>query len=948
MTDPQWTHVGRLVEQAQSLPPEERAAFLATSSADEAVRREAASLLAAYEEADTLLEHLADVVVPQALRDALHAGTRPGAPPTSDPLALEGRQISRYAVDAYLGGGGMGVVYRARDLRLGRTVALKFLPPYFVASAEATQRFTREARAASMLDHPNLATVYEIDTTEAGRPFMALAYYEGETLAAKIKRGPLPVDEALDYAKQIADGLAQAHAAGIVHRDVKPANAIVTTRGTVKLLDFGLARIADETALTRPGKRMGTAAYMSPEQARGEPVDARTDLWALGAVLYEMLTGQRPFRGGTDAGTVYAVLHEAPAPPHRHRPGVSFDLEQVVMRLLAKDRTDRYGAAEEVKTALQGLRSGAVPALTPAPGRGSSRASGAGAWPPLLHAGWWSRRRLLGYGAGALVLFVVLAAGVFYLREEAPEGSVPTLAVLPFDNQPFDDGGAGEPDRAFANRVTEDVRAQLAQLGALRVAAHRSVLSYQKADTSRVALARALDADYVLAGRVQQTGDSVRLAVQLVDAPRDVAVWRASYGRPLRDIFGLQSAVAKDVAAALEAEIPPDVQARMERAPTDDLTAYEFFLRGREYLRRQTRKDNETGLTLLRTALERDPDFALARAALAKAYATDAWVFGAEAARADSAVAEGERAVALAPDLAESHAALGYAHMRAGRFSAARMALEQALALKPSDWGAVNDLGIIYLQTGRLADAIRLWKQAVQADPVSARAYRFNLALAYRILGLLDRAEAANRAALALDPDHVLALVNQAHVDLFQGDHAAALAAAERLTVDYGTNPYALQSAGWIYLFAGMPEQARAPLEQAYARSPSASGEGYVRVRLGYVLWQAGERERARALFAAFDRFADEQIRKGNEYAMLRYSLAAAHAVRGDTEQALRWFERAVDAGWPYALTARHDPLFASLREEERFRTLVERMDQRNEAMRQQLARREAEAARRR
>jgi serine/threonine protein kinase/tetratricopeptide (TPR) repeat protein len=932
MTNLKWTQVGALVESAQPLPPEARARFLDARCPDDATRREVDALLAACDAADGLIDDLAGAARPLMLRDEGDAPPAVEAPLTqrSDPLALGGRTVTRYAVETYLGGGGMGVVYRARDTRLGRPVALKFLPPHAGAGAEAVQRFVREARAASRLDHPNIATVHEIDTSGDGRRFIAMAYYDGETLDTKIERGPLPIDEALDYALQMAAGLTHAHEAGIVHRDVKPANAIVTGRGEVKLLDFGLARVADTSTLTRPGTRMGTAAYMSPEQARGATVDARTDLWALGAVLYEMLTGRRPFQGGRDASTVYAVLHEEPAPMRTHRREISAGLEHVVARLLAKAPAARYPTAQELIDDLRALRTD--PGAIIPNDRRLGETDSTTRTPSRIWGLVTGRPASLLYSVAALLLLIALTFGVPRLSRDEPPPPVRTVAVLPFD-----DLGATDRDGPFAHRVSDGVRATLAQIGALRITARSSTLPYRDTNKPRSAIAGELGADYLLEGSVRRAGDRMQIDARLVGAAADAPVWRARYDRPAEALFAVQGEIVEAVATALETTLAPDIEARLERAPTTDLTAYEFFLRGREYSRRGTKADNETGIRLLRRALDRDPDFALARAQLGKAYALDAWVYGAEASRADSAVAEAERAVALAPDLADSHAALGFAHMRAGRFGEARVSLERALDLSPNDWGAVNDLGIISLQTGRLADAIALWTQAVKGDPAGARGYRFNLALAYRILGLLDRAEAANQSALALDPDHVLAIVNQAHVDLFRGEVDAATRAAERLQTEYGANPYALQSAGWIFLFAGETERALAPLEQAYALSPTASGEGYVRVRLAYALWQTGDRARATRLFGAFERFAHEQIEKGNEYGMLRYALAAAHAVQGHTDEALRWLERAVQLGWPYERTAIHDPLFASLRGEARFHRLVERMHTRNQDMRRQL-----------
>jgi TolB-like protein/predicted Zn-dependent protease/predicted Ser/Thr protein kinase len=931
MTDTQWEHVADLVERAQRVPAEERAELLEAGCTDEAVRREAASLLAAYDDADGLIDDLAGAVIPCVLDGELEAPQPEAAASNgADPLALVGQPVTRYVVDTYLGGGGMGVVYRARDTRLGRTVALKFLPPHVSVSPEATQRFVREARAASLLDHPNIATVHEIDATADGRRFIAMAYYDGETLADTIERGPVPVEGAMDYALQVAEGLAQAHEAGIVHRDVKPANVMVTERGEVKLLDFGLARIADESSLTRTGTRMGTAAYMSPEQARGEAVDARTDLWALGAVLYELLTGTRPFQGGRDASTVYAILHEEPAPLCTHRPGIPAGLKHVVTRLLTKDKDARYASAPQVIEDLRALRADAE---TVFPSPKGSPASAPGRLYRVWTAATRSRAASILSGVAVLLLLAALAVGVPRFGTSAPAPPVRTLAVLPFD-----DRSASEQDGAFADRITDGVRARLGQIGALRVTARRSTAPYRATDKAPSVIATELGADYLLDGSVQQAGGRMQITARLVDPATDAPVWTARYDRPPEDLFAVQSEMVTAIAAALETPVGTAVEERIERPPTTDFTAYEFFLRGREYIQRGSKDDNETGIRLLRQALARDPDFALARARLARAYALDAWVYGAEASRADSAVAEAERAVTLAPDLPDAHAALGFAHMRAGRFSEARASLERVLDLNPNDWSAVSDLGIIHLQTGRLAEAIALWEQAVKGNPAGARGYRFNLALAYRILGLLNQAEQANHAALTLDPDHVLAIVNQAHVDLFQGETDAPIEATERLVADYDANPYALQSAGWIHILAGEPERAIAPLERAYALSPTASGEGYVRVRLGYALWQSGDRDRALQLFDAFDRFASDQIEKGNEYGMLRYSLAAAHAVRGHTDQALRWLDQAVHLGWPYELTMIHDPLLSSLRETTQFQALVAQVQERNQEMRRQIA----------
>lgn len=360
MADIEWEDVEALYEAARARPAGERDAFLEKACDDPAVRQEVASLLEAREKATGFFGDLADAAGGSSLHPS-EREVRRGSP-VADPLDLEGTQVGRYAVETHLGSGGMGVVYRARDPQLDRPVVLKFLPPHLSAHPEAQRRFAREAKAASVLEHSNIATIYETGRTEDERRFIVMAYYDGETLREKLNReGPLSVGEAVHYARQIAAGLARAHKAGVVHRDIKPANVMVTEAGEVKLLDFGLAKAVAETRLTDPGQQMGTAAYMSPEQAEGDKADGRTDLWALGAMLYEMLAGERPFQGSRQAAVIYSILHEEPVPLEERRGDTEANLEQVIGRCLKKDPSQRYESAEALLEDLHAVREKDVP-----------------------------------------------------------------------------------------------------------------------------------------------------------------------------------------------------------------------------------------------------------------------------------------------------------------------------------------------------------------------------------------------------------------------------------------------------------------------------------------------------------------------------------------------------------------------------------------------------------
>ena len=507
-----------------------------------------------------------------------------------------------------------------------------------------------------------------------------------------------------------------------------------------------------------------------------------------------------------------------------------------------------------------------------------------------------------------------------------------SVAVLPFTYI-----GTEDSTDYFSLGITEEILTRLAQVSGLSVISRTSVMQYQNSEKSLREIGRELGATAIVEGSVLHHGNRIRINAQLIDAETDHHLWSKSYDRQVENIFEVQSDISKSIAEELQAELGRGVRSRIERIPTKNLEAYERFLRGREYLHRTVKEENKTAIRLLQEAIAIDTDFALARAILSKAYAKDAWTFGADAMWADSAIAEAQRAVALAPDLHEAHLALGYARMVAGRFSQAEESFIRALELNHNDWEAANKLGIVYLQTGRMVQAIQQWMRSLRGDPASAHGYRFNLALAYRILGMLDRAEAYNDLSLALEPEFILATVNQAHIDLFRGEKTAATEAVARLAVKHNENPYALLSAGWIYILAGETEKALDPLQRAYDLSPAASGEGYVRARLGYALWEAGKVERAEQLFEEFEQFATEQFQKGNEYGMLPYELAAVHSVQGNTGQALGLLERALEAGWPYELTLINDPMFASIRNEERYQAVVRSMSERNERMRSQL-----------
>jgi TolB-like protein/Tfp pilus assembly protein PilF/predicted Ser/Thr protein kinase len=769
----------------------------------------------------------------------------------------------KYRVLEEIGRGGMGVVYKAEDIKLKRPIALKFLPPQLTLDQDARERFVQEAQAASALDHPNICNIHEIEETEDGRMYIAMAFYEGESLRDKIKREPLDKSEALDIAVQVALGMEEAHGKGIVHRDIKPANILITNDGVAKIVDFGLAKLAGQVRMTKEGSLKGTVAYMSQEQAKGEPVDQRTDVWSLGVVLYEMVSGRLPFKGDYEQSLIHSILNRDPEPIGKVRKDLPKGLESIVLKALAKNPNARYQGMGEVLEDLKAVTEGLKPLRAKL---------------GLFRGKLFGIKRTYVYaGLGVLVAFIglMIALNISGLRDrllgQTGAGQSTSLAVLPIKNYSGD-----LEQEIFADSMTDELIAGLGQIKAFKkVISRTSVMQYKDAKKPLPQIAKELGVERIVEASVMRSGGRVSITARLIDARRDRQLWAHTFEKETKDALTLQVELVQAIAAEIRVQVTPQESERLKAALPTHADAHDAFLMGKYFLSKWTQDGYKKAITYFQQCIDIEPTFAPAYVGLADAYS-----FAGPYSKVRPAV---RKALDLDDNLAEAHAGLAKIMWSDWDWAGAQQECRRAVALNPNSSYVHFIYGWHLTMMGRKEEAVRESRRMFELDPLTPTSY-VQLGWVLHYVGRYDESIAHLKKALELDPSLYIA-----HEEL-----------------------------GWNYAQKKMYPEAVAECRQTLAvGSEDVTALG----TCGHILALAGEREEALKCLESLKSLAARRNAKYN------YMFAYLYDGLGEIDLCLDYLERSYRARDDNLVFLRIETFTDKLRSDPRFQDLLRRMN---------------------
>jgi len=820
---------------------------------------------------------------------------------------LIGKTISHYKIIEKLGEGGMGEVYLAEDTDLHRKVAIKFLPEHLTRVKDNIERFRREAQAAAALNHPKIVTIYEI-AEEDDRTFIVMEYVDGITLREVINsNAQFPITNYSNIISQICEGLSKAHQSGIVHRDIKPENIIIDHEARVKILDFGLAKLKGVSKLTKETSTLGTIHYTSPEQLQGKEVDHRSDIWSLGVVLYEMLTGQLPFRGEYDSAIIYSILNEAPQQISDLCPEVPRWLEILIEKALSKSSDDRFQSLDEMIT---NLRYGSEIAIS-LKKKSFYRSA-------LLK---FKKRKFL-LSAIISLMFIIIVGLINLLSLKFSGVETKSIAILPFTNLSSD-----QTYEYISDGITEDIITQVSKISELRVLSRSSIMRYKNKDINIKKIGKDLNVSTVLEGSVRIENNSIRVAAQLIDTNTDAHLWAEIYDKELTRIFDIQSEVANEIASALKVKLTPSEKTNLEKKATKNLEAYSFYLKGKEYYNKYNKEDNETAIELFKRALKRDAGYSLAYAGLGNAYGQRYEKFGYSIDWLDSSIAISEKAILIDPDLAEGYKALGLSYHLKGWRNKAVEANKKAIELNPNLYPAIGNLGIEYMSMGKLDESLLLLQKAISLNPTHFFG-RATVGAVFYELSMDDEALDWYRKAMELEPNYTYANIQIGYLYLRQGNFEKALSMASEDIKIYPDTLSSLVFKGNIELFRGNFSKSKWYYDKVIKIKGISIKTITHPINLspstyGYILTKTGNQAQAQNLLAKISLEFQIAIKQGNEYYGAPFELARINAIQGKKGPAYRWLQKAIDAGWRDYRLALIDPVWENLRGDHQFKTLM-------------------------